>query len=167
MELDCNTSWNMLYFLGSTALPWLHRRSFKWTGECWVLQNCVELHVVLRSCCFPSFGVRVTENQFVVKEMCICVSLVSCWFSLISSCEWMSLPYLEAVHLGVSLPKAYEARIFLFVVRSKNSSMFCRVLKEKFYNCLKMYLCCLSAFGSSYSLHVLLFSSNANETSTL
>ncbi len=67
---------------------------------------------VFLSCCFSVFRFAETENMFTVVKICICVDLVSCWFSLISSCERVSLSCFEAVHLGV---KAQELARSLFL----------------------------------------------------
>lgn len=61
---------------------------------------------------------------FAVIEVWICVDLVSCRFSLISSCEWKSLSYLEAIHLGVNVPELVIFIFILFPRRTAGSFVF-------------------------------------------
>jgi len=67
-----------------------------------------------------------------VKELCICVDLVSCWLRLISNCEQMSLSYLEAFHLGMSVPK--QRTYFYLFCSFKAHLQFCNSFQH-FDNC--------------------------------
>lgn len=65
---------------------------------------------------FLSFWFKVKEDQLTMIKVCIYVDLVSYRFSIIISCEQMSLSYLETTHLGVEVPEPAKSLNILIIM---------------------------------------------------
>lgn len=120
----------------------------------WYCYAQVWFAVVLLLCCFPSFGIFSVDRKTssLLKKYASVSILVSRWFSLISSCERMSVSYFWSCSSGSEGPRQKPVKIYF-------NSHLCCSSKDCWVLCLgtklvETYSRCFCACTSSYNLHI-------------